>query len=406
MKGKGILLALIAVSGATMVLYLYFTLFPGKVEPSVFKYFSLEQVMNGRRYQKSGQLVFVLSFTVQVVVLSWLLFSGKGSELAGWAMNAAGGRRLAAAIIFFLVLWLLLKAAVLPFQMYSGYYLQHQWGFSTQALGSWWQDYLISSGLELVLTTAGVAVLIAVMQRSPSHWWLIISILMGAWMLVQAFLWPVLIAPIFNQFRPVTDAKVLSMVEQISERAGVDINQVLIMDASKRTTKANAYFTGVGQTKRIVLYDNLLNDYTPEEVEAVVAHEMAHWKLGHISRGLFYAFAGTLLLWFILYLWLGITGLTIQRFFGPEVLAAIMLFIVLVSFLANPFQNALSRGMETEADTMAVGLTANPSGSISLLRHLAAKDMADIDPPGFVEWFSYSHPAVGGRIEAIDSLRR
>ncbi len=108
----------------------------------------------------------------------------------------------------------------------------------------------------------------------------------GRWIVIQTLLWPILVAPLFNRFEPVQDPEVIGMIRQLADRAGIPVEEVLVMDASRRTNKANAYFAGIGKTKRIVLYDTLLDNYSSAEVEAVVAHEMAHWKLGHIRTGI------------------------------------------------------------------------------------------------------------------------
>jgi STE24 endopeptidase len=175
---------------------------------------------------------------------------------------------------------------------------------------------------------------------------------------------------------------------------------VLIMDASRRTTRANAYFAGVGQTRRIVLYDTLLADYPPDEVKAVVAHEMAHWRLGHITRGLTWGILGNIVLWGVLFLTLKVTLLPSLRY-PPHTWAVILLFFLLVSFAGNPVQNYFSRVMEKEADRAAVELTGDPAGAVNLQVDLAARNLSDVAPAPFVEWFSYSHPPAIKRINAI-----
>jgi len=404
-RGKGIWMVLIAVSAVFVTLYLYYTLFPGAVASEVWQYFTGKQVQMGREYHRSSQLLYIFGFIVQVAILSWLVFSSRGERVGRWATAVVGGNRIAATLLFFLILWLLLQFFTLPFHIYKGYFLQHQWGFSTQSLAGWWRDYLINNGLELILSAVGVFLLFGMMARWPSYWWVSVGLLMSLWILVQAFLWPVVVAPIANKFQPVTNQMVLQTVERLSRRADLAVDRVLMMDASKRTTKANAYFAGVGSTRRIVLYDNLLQDYSAEEIEAVIAHEMAHWKLGHITRGIIYGMFASFLIWFFVFIMLRFEFKQIAGGAYPaHSWAAILLFFTLLSFVTNPVQNAVSRHMETEADIMAVKLSGNPGGTVSLLKSLATKDLADVDPPRFIEWFSYSHPGIINRIESIERL--
>jgi len=298
------------------------------------------------------------------------------------------------------MLWLLLKLLNLPFTLYSSYFWQHQWGFSTQSMGSWWLDYVKGSGLELILSVAGFTLLFGAINRWPGTWWLAGATFISIWFIVQTFLWPVVVSLLFNRFVPANDPAVLTMVRELSEKANLPVDQVLIMDASRRTIKANAYFTGLGRTKRIVLYDTLLVNYPPDEVEAVVAHEMAHWSRGHIVRGLTLGILGNFALWGLLFVFLRATIPQLTRY-PPYTWAVILLFFLLASFAGAPLQNYFSRNMEIEADRVAVKLTGNAPAAVRLQVDLAAKNLSDVTPAAFVQWFSHSHPSALDRIEII-----
>ncbi|HPZ44294.1 MAG TPA: M48 family metallopeptidase [Bacillota bacterium] len=401
MRLNGIWLVLVLLTVAFSLLYLWFTLFPGRVTPETWQYFSAGQVELGRQYNKILRLVFIGGFLSQAAFLLWLVFSGRAAALSRWSEQAAGGNYILSLLLFFLVLWLALLVLDLPFNFFSSYVWQHQWGFSTQNLASWWSDYIKSAGLRLVFGAAGAVILFQVMGRWPRTWWLAGAVLFSAWLVIESYLWPVLIAPLFNRFEPAADPAVVSMVQELSQKAGLPVDQVLVMDASRRTNRANAYFAGLGGTRRIVLYDTLLRDYPPDQVRAVVAHEMAHWRQGHIVRGLALGVLGNFALWGLLFLTLRSTVPLAGGRYPPGAWAVILLFFLLVTFAGTPLQNYFSRGMEQEADRVAVMLTGDVEGAVRLQQDLAAKNLSDVAPAPFIRWFSYSHPPAVSRIEQI-----
>jgi len=396
-KAAGIFLAL---TGVFVVLYLWFTFFPGEIKPEAWQYFGRGELELGRSYIFVLRLIGIGSFVVELVFLLWFLGSGRAESLAARFFDLTRMRVWQTRILFFLAFWLILQFLSLPFSLFANYFWQQQWGFSTQTLISWWQDYFLSSGLILALTLAGVLLLFVAMEHWPRGWWFAGAVFSVFWLFLQVFLWPVVISPLFNQFAPVKEAAVVEMVEELSIKAGLVVDEVLVMDASRRTTASNAYFMGLGSTKRIVLYDNLLNDCSPAEVKAVVAHEMAHWKHAHVFKSMMLGCLGIFFLWAALYLFLG--GAFRKRgFYPPQTVVLIALFLLLVNFLTSPVENYVSRQMEREADHTAVELTADIPAAIRLQVNLAIKNRSDVSPPLFLEWFDYSHPSTLNRIKAF-----
>lgn len=381
-------------------MYLWFSLFPGRINPEIWNFFTEQQINQGRAYSQIPRIVYIFSFILQAAFLLWFVFGGKAVALSRWIQQFTGAN-LWGYLIFFFMLWLLLRLINLPFTLFNSYYWQHKWGFSTQSLHSWWMDYFKGGGLELILSAVGVALLFWIISRWPGTWWLISAGLLSIWLIVQSFIWPVVVSPLFNRFEPAKDPAVISMVNELSRKAQLPVDQVLIMDASKRTTRANAYFTGLGGTKRIVLYDNLLKDYPLDEVKAVVAHEMAHWRQGHIVKGLGLGIVGNFILWGLLFLVLRFT-ISFSLYYPAYTWGVIVLFFLLVSFSSNPLQNYISRNMEIEADQVSVMLTEDVPAAVRLEVNLAAKNISDVSPPSFIEWFSHSHPSALTRIHVIE----
>ncbi|KYH33164.1 M48 family metallopeptidase [Neomoorella mulderi] len=404
-KASMVWTTLLILAGIFSLAFIFFTLFPGQVPDAAWQYFTPAEVERARHYQQTMRLVSILAFLAQIAFLVWLVASTRAAAWSDGALCLTGGRYYPALVIYFVLIWLSLKAVALPFNFYSSFIVQHQWGFSTQTLTSWWLDYLKGGVLDLILSGAGVLLLFWATGRWPHTWWAAAGLFLSGWLFISAFLWPLLVAPLFNRFQPIPEGPTKTMVTQLAGRAGLKVKEVLVMDASSRTTKANAYFTGLGATKRIVLYDTLLADYPPDEVEAVIAHEMAHWQRGHILRGLLWGIVANFLLLGLLYAVLKLTftyEIARPGPYPPHLLVAMLLFIQLVSFLGQPVQNAISRCYETEADRVALELTGNPGAMIRLQVDLARKNLGDVALPAFIEWLSSSHPSPLARIQAVE----
>lgn len=391
---------LISLSFLLGLIFLYYTLFPGSYSPEAEQFFSIEQINNGREYGTAFRLLFIGSFFVESLFLIWLIFSKRGNLLCRRVINMSGSYY-GSVLCFFIFIWFSLRLLSLPFSMYGDYFLQHQWGFSTQNLPSWWLYYLKNLLLDLVISSLSVLVVFMVIKISPKKWWLICAVLFSVWLVIQSLIWPIVISPIFNRFTPATNPNIISMVQDLSEKADIKVNEILIMDASTRTTKANAYFAGIGPSKQIVLYDTLISNYSPQQIEAVVAHEMAHWKQGHIYKGLVLGIVGILFTWRFLFTAVKKSMPYHPAQPPPQLWALFVLFFLLFSFLASPLENSISRNMEKEADRVAVALTGNHQAAVSLQVDLAAKNLSDVSPQAFIEWFSYSHPPALKRINNI-----
>ena len=393
-------LGLIILAGALSALYLGSTLYPGQINPVALRYFSVEQAQNARAYSFVPRVLFVTNFAVQVVALVWLVFSHKGAVIARWLGGKSGGQHWGSILLYFIFLWVFLRILRLPFSFYGDYSWQHAWGFSNQSLVSWWQDYAKNAALDLLLSTGSVLLFFLVYRRWPKTWWVMGATLFGVWLVLQNFLWPILVSPMFNHFEPVKDPAVISMVKGLADKAGIHVNEVLIMDASRRTTMANAYFIGLGATKQIVIYDNLLQNYPLDEVKAVIAHEMGHWQKGHIMLGVALGILGSFLVWGLLALFL--RGFTpASGYYLPEKWACLQLFLILILMVSSPLQSYISREMEKQADQVSLELTQNPASEVRLQIDLATKNLSDVSPPDFIVWYGYTHPPVLSRIKAM-----
>jgi len=392
-------LGLIVLAGAFSAIYLGSALYPGQINPAALWYFSIEQAHSARAYSFVPRVLFITSFILQATALGWLVFSRKGAAIARWLEERSCGHYWKSILVYFSLLWFFLRLLRLPFTLF-GYYWQQTWGFSTQSLASWWLDYTKSAVLDLSLSTFGVLLFFLILKHWPKIWWVIGATLFAFWLALQNFFWPVIVSPMFNHFEPVKDPAVINMVKGLADKAGIQVKEVLVMDASRRTTMTNAYFIGLGTTKQIVIYDNLLENYPLDEVRAVLAHEMGHWQKGHIIQGLALGILGNFLVWGLLALFL--RGFTpASGHYLSEKWACLQLFLILILMVISPLQNYISREMEKQADQVSLALTENPAPEVRLQIDLATKNLSDVSPPDFIVWFGYTHPPVLSRIKAM-----
>jgi STE24 endopeptidase len=273
-------------------------------------------------------------------------------------------------------------------------------GISTQDWGSWIADAAKSAGIGAVLAAGGAALGMDLIRRFPRSWWALGAVAAVGLSAVFVLLSPVLIDPLFNKFTPLPNSPLRSEILALAHKSGVDVGEVYKVDASRRTTGANAYVGGIGNTKRVVLYDTLLRDFSPDQVRSVVAHELGHVTHRDVPRGL---------------LWLAIVApagmLVIQRLTerlapeartgraaGPVVLPAAALSIALVSFALNIPGNALSRQVERSSDGHALNLDGDPAAFIAVERRLVVQNVADPDPPEWLQILFGTHPKTVDRI--------
>jgi STE24 endopeptidase len=269
-------------------------------------------------------------------------------------------------------------------------------GLATQSWPDWAVDVLKAAGIGAVTAGIGGLAAIALVRRFPRNWWAPGAALVIAYGVVTIWLYPILIDPIFNDFEKLKPGQLRSDVLQLANRAGVDVGEVYRVDASRRTTAANAYVIGLGHSKRVVLYDNLIHGFPRDEVRVVVAHELGHQKHNDLLRGLAWlalvAPAGTFL-----------AQALAERFGGGELgtpagLPAIALAVALAGLGLGLASNALSRPVEARADAFALDLTRDPADFVKFERRIAIRNIADPDPPRLYHVLFNTHPTIRERI--------
>jgi STE24 endopeptidase len=369
------------------------------------RYFTQAQIDRGRSFTDGQLWLFVAVLGVQGAVLVTVAL-GRPAAIRR-RFDWLGGRPVLGAAATGAGLSIALGLAALPFGI-AAHQRAVDYGISTQGLGSWLSDAGRSAAISAVLAAAGGALLIALVRRFGRRWWLPGTVAVAAIAVVFIWLAPVVLAPLFNRFTALPpDSPARAQVLELARRAGVDVGQVYRMDASRRVRSLNAYVDGIGSTRRVVLYDNLLRRANRPELRSVVAHELGHVKHDDVPRGLAFLvlvtplgllFAGEL------------GGAVIRRTGvdprGPAALPAYLLGIAVAALVLGVPGDQLSRQVEASADTFALRLTHDPRALIELQRRLAVSAVADPSPPALVTALIGTHPSTIDRIGAAVAYER
>ena len=305
---------------------------------------------------------------------------------------------------------LLLLSAVLsiPFQLYSDFRLEARYGFNRQTVGLWWADWLKNTLLSLLFSALLAAGGLRLVQAAPHTWWLWVSALIGGFSLLLTVLSPYLIEPLFYRMEPLDVAGLREGIRALTERAGVHVGRVLKVDASRRSGHSNAYFTGIGRQKRVVLFDTLLAQMTEPQILAVLAHELGHWKKQHVLTRMI-----VMQLLLVVFAYVGfllapsaalphLLGLSEASF--PARITILGIGASLLMFPLTPIFSAWSRRDERQADQFAVELHGAPLELAGALAKLGTENLSNLHPHPLYAAFYYSHPPLAERVGGLRLL--
>ena len=331
-----------------------------------------------------------------------------GGLLVAYDLFVSGlsGSVILSAIAFFLLLTWAQTLLGIPFDLYGTFVIESRYGFNTTTLRLWLADLLKSQVIGAVLMAFLITVIFWLISWSPQQWWIWVWSFMAVFSLFMMFISPYVIEPLFNKYEPVVEEGLEDEIRVMMEKAGLKVGKVLQMDASKRSRHSNAYFTGIGKVKRIVLYDTLIRQMSHGEIVAVLAHEIGHWKKGHIWKRLLWAevlaLGGAWLSFRLLY-WPGLPGLL-----GLPSDISLPARMVVLGFVASlalfplaPFSAWRSRCQEREADRFAADLTGRPQDLAAALIKMSAENLSNLFPHPFYAAFYYSHPPIVDRVRQL-----
>jgi len=310
-------------------------------------------------------------------------------------------------IPYVVLLSLVNEIVALPLAFYSGFVLERRYGLSNEAVGGWAIDQLKSFGVGILLGGGAAQVLYWCIGGSPEHWWLVAGLVFALLIVGLTNLAPVLLLPLFYSVKPLARDTLSTRLLRLAERAGARVLGAYEWGLGEKTKKANAALTGIGRTRRILVSDTMLAEYSDDEIEVVLAHELAHHVHGDIWKGI--AFESALMLGGFF-----LASRVLRAFVAPLGLAApddvagmplLLLAAGAVSLVMVPFAHAMSRAFERRADRFALDLTRNPSAFISAMRRLGAQNLAEERPSRVVQWLFYSHPPLRERIAVAEAFK-
>lgn len=365
---------------------------PDPVDPT--SVFTPEQIAAGEHYTRWARVWSWGSLAVSLVVACVLGFTAWGRRLVGrlpgwWWVRVV----LAVALVEVIG-----RLVTLPFAVALRLHAREH-GLSTQPWSGFARDLAVGQGINVVAVSLLLIVLIACARRWARAWPAVAAGLLGALVLLGSFVYPVVVEPLFNSFSSLPDGELRTEVLALADREGVPIDDVLVADASRRTTTLNAYVSGFGGTRRVVLYDNLVEDVPQDQVLSVVAHELAHAKHDDVLVGSLLGVAGTVFGVGLLGLVVGALGpgrgLSMR---DPAVVPLVLALIAIGTLLASPVQNTISRHIETRADVDALRATDDPDALVAVQRELALRSLADPTPPAVSQFWFGSHPTALTRI--------
>jgi STE24 endopeptidase len=338
------------------------------------------------------------------LLLILFMFGGVVVYYDRW-LGTLSGSFVWSGVLFFLLLTLAQGVIDIPFSLYGTFRIENRFGFNTMTLRLWATDLLKSTLISIVLTGVVLAGAFAIINWSPALWWLWVWLFFAVVSIFLMYVSPYLIEPLFYKFQPVQDSELEAKIRTMADKAGLKLSRIMQMDASRRSRHSNAYFTGIGRVKRIVLYDTLIEQMSHDEVLAILAHEIGHWKNGHLWKRLVTTELTALAaLWicFRLLSWGGVPGLIGL----PPLSFAAQLTIIgflssLVTFPFTPLSSWLSRRHEQQADRFAVELSGLPHALASALVKLSKENLSNLHPHPLYAAFHYSHPPTVERVRRL-----
>ena len=377
----------------------------GDVVPEEFKdYIDAGLLKKTRDYTlEHSRFGFVESIFGNILVLAFF-FGGLLNMYNSWIVSFNMPFVLSG-VVFFLVLSYANTIISIPFDLYSTFRIENKYGFNTMTWKLWISDFIKSILLSTIFIGIMTSGALYLMKASPDFWWLFVWLFFLLFSIFMMYISPYVIEPLFNKFTPIEDEEIEGSIRDLMKRVGIKISRVFKIDASKRSTHTNAYFTGIGKVKRIVLYDTLLKKMEKSEILSVLAHEAGHWKKKHVLKMIIVIEAMSLIGIYISFMMIK-SGILIRIFnIQNDTVFANLLILGfaggIVSFPLTPIFSYFSRRHEREADRFAAEMTENREAMATSLIKLSKDNLSNLHPHPLYASFYYSHPPVVQRIREI-----
>ncbi len=356
------------------------------------------------RYTTDNIRFKLFQTSISKIIFLYIILSG----ILPWlAESLARMNFLIAGLIFFAVIGLIEVLMGLPFDYYHSFVIEDRYGFNTKTLKIWLSDLAKSMLVLIILGTFIVSALLLMVTYAGQNWWIWAWVIFLLFQLIMTILYPTVIAPLFNRFTSLEDSELKDGIKRLAKTEGIDIKGIYQMDATRRTRHTNAYFSGMGKAKRIVLFDSLIRSHGQDEILAILAHEIGHLKKNHIKKQLIvvsvvslflFFLASKLLTWEVMYNSFGFSNMSCY----------VGLFLVGIlwepaTFFMSPIGMAISRKFEREADFYSLGIIKTAKPLSTALKKMAKENLSNLNPHPLYVFFNYSHPPLLERIEYLEA---
>ncbi len=345
---------------------------------------------------------------VQTIVLkSFFLFIVISGVLPWLADHLANTNFLMAGLVFFACIGLAEVLVGLPFDYFHSFIIEDKYGFNTKTIKIWVSDLIKSLLVMIVLGGLLLSALLLLLKYAGRNWWVWAWVVFLCFQLLMTFIYPTIIAPLFNKFVPLEESDLKAEIKQLAKKEGLKIEGIYQMDATRRTRHTNAYFTGLGKAKRIVLFDSLIQSHSQDEVLSILAHEIGHLKKNHIKKQLVIISFVSLFLFFMTSK-LILCRVMYESFGFSNTPYYVGLFLVgilwgPVNFFLSPIGMAISRRFEREADYYSIGILKSAKPLLKALKKMAKENLSNLRPHPLYVVFNYSHPPLLERIEYLEA---
>jgi STE24 endopeptidase len=360
-----------------------------------------------KKYSRIKQTLSVIETLIMFAVLLFLIFTGNNKILEKFSYSLSGNSYIVV-LVFLGLIGFIESAISFPLDFYSGYILEHQYKLSNQSLIKYFEEKAKAAVLGLILGIPIALIFYFILKTYPDYWWIIFGVFMFIFSVLIARVAPIVIFPLFYKFRQIENEPLKIKIMELCDTAGVKVKGVFTFDISKNTKKANAAFTGLGKSKRIIIGDTLLDKFTDDEILSVFAHELGHYKKKHIIKMMAFStiitFAG-LYITSICYV-RALPLFHMEYVYTISALPILFLFLSIFAIITSPIANIQSRKYEWQADEFALQMSTDKNSFASALEKLSEQNLADKQPNKIIEFLFHSHPSLQKRIDFARNIKQ
>ncbi len=362
--------------------------------------------LKAKRYS-SIKYCLAISGVIYLLILLFLFQASGTSRLLKDRISFLVSQNYLVIFLYGLAVFIIYYILDFPLNLYRSYSLEHKFQLSRQEIKDWFLDQIKAGIITFLIFVILLEAFYFILNRSFNNWWLWVSIFWIFFSLILARLMPILIIPLFFKYRALSDNQLRERILNLAQKMRVKILDVFEIDFSKKTLKANAAFVGMGRTKRVILADTLKDKYTYDEIEVILAHEFAHYRLKHLLKLIFINSIAIILSFYLIYRTsnyvLGLFGLSSLSDISG--LPIVLMYFVILGMITQPLENYISRGFERNADLLALKTTDLKEAFISMMEKLTFQNLADRNPSRIIKIFFFDHPPIDERIEMAEKFK-